>query len=742
VVVEARHGRVLILRLPPGAYAARLATNAFPPEHSMPRPSRRVRLTLLALPLVLAPVVAGLSAPPAEPDPAPAFLVFPYLQLPTPTGMTILWETNQKLPGKVEYGPTRDLGQSVDSEKAAVLQSVALKDLKPATTYFYRIRAGDLTSDVYSFKTAPALGTQRWRMVVYGDSRSNPPVHAKVAEGIGGADPDLIVHTGDIVLNGKNHDSWRKEFFDPLGPLARSVPWVSTIGNHERDDDNYFSYMALPDKEHYFEMDFADARILCLDSNAWIQKGRDSEQGKWLIDQVARKHDALWTFVVFHHPLFSAHATRPINPLRWDWAPIFLDPANQVDAVLTGHDHFYARNYRMGRLSDKPQPGVLFLTTAGGAAPLYPCKERDYVAKTKSAWHYTLFDFDGDKATITAVDVAGKEIDRWTLTKDPTPPDEFCAYEIEELRRDLRTGLAAAQPVKAAEKGPTTIDRVLSIPTHFAVPVEGKLGWSAAEGWTMKEPNSDFHLAPGEPLKIPLRAEVGAGSFSRNPSLTITFDPGRFRNRVIEIYPFQLGGPEKVIADRTDAAPMIDGKLDDKAWHDATAWPLLGLPPLGGRSDHVRLAEDADNLYLAAALDDPDGKVEVRQAKTDGDGGRSVLSQEHVALYLTDGMTTHTFALTPEQLRYYEGAKDAPPGWQAAAARNGTTWCVEMAVPRLLFADWSKVRVNVTHRRREGKDFRDLHLCPSFTSGNDPDQLPDWKPSTAADRFALVVTGG
>ena len=704
----------------------------------MPRPRLSLRPSLLA-PLLLTPVLLGLAAPPADLPPS-AFLVLPYLQLPTPTGMTVLWETNEKLPGRVEYGLTADLGQTAEAEKPVALHEIALKDLKPATAYYYRVRSGDLVSEVYSFKTAPEPGTKHWRLIVYGDSRSNPPVHAKVAEGMRAAEPDLIVHTGDIVLDGKNHDSWRKEFFSPLGPLARSVPWVSTIGNHERDADNFFSYMSLPGNEHYFEFEFANARFLCLDSNAWIEKGRDSEQGKWLTEHLARKHDALWTFVVFHHPLFSAHATRPINPLRWDWAPLFLDPANHVDGVLTGHDHFYARNYRMGLLGDKPQPGVLFLTTAGGAAPLYPIKERDYVAKAKSAWHYTRFDFDGDRATLTAVDVAGKEIDRWTLTKDPTPADEFCAYEVEELRRDLRLALAAVKPVKAAEKGPTTIDTVLSVPTHFGVPVGGQLLWSATDGWTMKEPRIDFHLEAGQSLKVPLRAEVAAGAFAGNPALTIAFDAGRFRNRLIEIHPFQLGGPEKIVAERIDAAPVIDGKLDDKAWHDATAWPLLGLPPLGGRADRVQIAEDDDRLYLAAALDDPDHRVEVRSAKTDGDGGRSVLFQENVAIHLSDGKAAHTFAVTPEQLRYYEGDDRQAPEWQSAVARNGPTWCLEMALKRSLFADWSMVRVNVTHRRREGKDYRDLQLCPSFTNGNDPDQLPDSKPSNAPDRFAHLVT--
>src|SRR5438128_98655 len=58
----------------------------------MPRPSFRLRLALLASMLIPVAVAFGLDAPPADPDPAPAFLVLPYLQLPAPTGVTILWE--------------------------------------------------------------------------------------------------------------------------------------------------------------------------------------------------------------------------------------------------------------------------------------------------------------------------------------------------------------------------------------------------------------------------------------------------------------------------------------------------------------------------------------------------------------------------------------------------------------------------------------------------------------------------
>jgi 3',5'-cyclic AMP phosphodiesterase CpdA len=666
----------------------------------------------------------------------PAFLVQPYLQLPTPTGITVMWETKDKAPGRIEYGTTRDLGRVEASEKETALHELRLEELEPTTRYYFRVRSGDVVSGIYSFKTAPPLGTKKWRMAVYGDSRSMPETHRKVAEQIAKANVDLIVHTGDIVTDGKDHDSWRKQFFDPLGRLARTVPWVSTIGNHERDSENYFSYMALPGNERYFGFDFANAHIVCLDSNAWIQKGRDSNQFHWMQDHFAVRRDATWTFVAFHHPLFSAHKTREINALRWDWAPMFLDPANHIDGVLNGHDHFYARNYRMGRLRDEPQAGVLFLTTAGGGASLYPSVPRDFVATEKSVHHFTLFEFDGDRADVTAIDLMGRVFDRWTMTKQPTPSDEFCAFDVEELRQFLRKAIVAAKPVRLGPRD-TTVDAALDGPTRFQVAVSGKLTWSAAPGWKIDEPETSFNLRPGDPLHIRLRADVANGPLERTPSLTIVFDPGKFHNRTIEIVPFTLAGPEELEVRSTDAAPKLDGVGRDKAWANATEYALLGLPPRGGRRDSVRFLADSDAVYLRCQLDDPRREVPVTPEAKQSDGSRLVLMNEHVRVVLSDGKRTETFAVAPDY-RMYRANDGADGDVRTVLSTQAATWTVEMAVVRRLFSDWTKVRVNVVHRRQDGKEAVEYQLCPAWTLGTDPDRIPDAKPSDDPARFARL----
>jgi hypothetical protein len=720
------------------------------------------RLTVIVFPLCAslltlpAAKVAGQDAPKQVPaskgDSAtaavkgPAFLVQPYLQLPTPTGMSILWETTPALPGRVEFGPTERLGEVAAAKGATALQEVRLTGLAPGTTYYYRVRSGELVSEVNTFKTAPPAETRRWRMALYGDSRSNPATHRKVAEQIAKAHVDLILHTGDIVANGLNHESWRTEFFEPLAPIAGHVPWVSTIGNHERDSANYFSYAALPGNERYFGFDYANAHIICLDSNSWIERGRDSPQLRWLEEHLREPRKATWTFVAFHHPLFSAHATRPINPLRWDWAPALLDPANRVDAVLTGHDHFFARNWRMGRVAEQAQPGVLFLTSAGGGASLYRTKPRDYIASENEAHHFTLFEFDGDRATLTAIDIRGKILDHYVLTKQPTPPGEYCAYEIEELRQFLRTGLTSAPALPIPPDGTASLNTELRIPTRFQVPVFGTMRWQSTPGWTFRQPVIPFRLNPHEPLVLPLKAAVAAGSFPHTPGLEITFQPGRFRNRAITVYPFKLAGPDSVHCRQVSGVPVLDGQLDDTAWSNAEAHSLLGLPPVGGRTDRVRFVADKEALYVAAQLDHLHPSVPWK-ASSSAEGSRLVLTGEHVRVLVSDGEQTVTFAVAPDQRRFTTAtggkgktaAKAPAVAWRAAVGQQGEGWCVEMAIPRTLFPDAKELRVNVVHRRQDGSAFTDSELCPTYALGQDADLIPDWKPQELPARFARVV---
>src|SRR5207253_432789 len=198
----------------------------------------------------------------------------------------------------------------------------------------------------------------------------------------------------------------------------------------------------------------------------------------------------------------------------------------------------------------------------------------------------------------------------------PTPAEEFAAYDIEELRQFLRLALTNAAAVPSSPDRPTQIDTRLRVPTRFRVPVQGQLRWEQVPGWQVKREPIPFQLQPSEALEIPLQAEIAAGTYPRSPALTIAFAAGRFRNRTITIHPFKLAGPDLVRAARASVAPTVDGRLDEEAWKApnpgagaAGPYALLGLPPKGGRGDTIRFLADDQALYIGARLEDPHQEV-------------------------------------------------------------------------------------------------------------------------------------
>src|SRR5206468_1975019 len=136
------------------------------------------------------------------------------------------------------------------------------------------------------------------------------------------------------------------------------------------------------------------------------------------------------------------------------------------------------------------------------------------------------------------------------------------------------------------------VDFKLRVPTRFRVPVTGEMIWTSEPGWELEQERIPFKLEPGQQLEIPLQAEIERGPFPRTPMLTIRFAEGKFRNRSIELYPFKLPRPLRVVADRAKKTPTIDGQLSDQAWRPVPTISLLGVSPSGGRSDEIQLLAD------------------------------------------------------------------------------------------------------------------------------------------------------
>jgi Calcineurin-like phosphoesterase len=144
-------------------------------------------------------------------------------------------------------------------------------------------------------------------------------------------------------------------------------------GNHDhltRDLAGYRAYFgsaATPDGTVWYSYDLAAWHVIVLDSSCELVGGcgEDSEQGRWLADDLAAS-TAHCTIAIWHHPRWSSgqHGSDPVvTPF---WRALYEAGA---DIVINGHDHDYER-FRpqdpAGRLD--PDRGIReFVVGTGGA---------------------------------------------------------------------------------------------------------------------------------------------------------------------------------------------------------------------------------------------------------------------------------------------------------------------------------------------------------------------------------------
>ncbi|MBN1341913.1 MAG: HEAT repeat domain-containing protein [Phycisphaerae bacterium] len=341
----------------------------------------------------------------------------PYLQNLTTDSVTVMWETDQPVAGRVEYGLGAKLDRKTPSLGDREIQEVRLTGLQPETAYQYRITVGDATAGPFAFRTA-VKPTSPYRFAVYGDNRSHPDVHAKVAAAMAKHRPAFVINTGDLVSDGNKDGVWGPEFFTPLAELCHGVPIYPALGNHEGNGKNYIDLFSLPDPEWYYAFVFGNAKFFMIDScyrkpNYFAP---DSDQGQWLAGEL-KDGDFAWKFAVFHHPPYSSHPSRGGSlPHQKLLCPAL--EAGGVDVAFNGHNHNYERIFPMRSGQRDDAAGIHYVITGGGGAPLYPTLKEPFTAEAEVVHHFCIVDVAGPLMTLTAYAVDGHVIDRFGLCKD------------------------------------------------------------------------------------------------------------------------------------------------------------------------------------------------------------------------------------------------------------------------------------------------------------------------------------
>ncbi|MCS7015682.1 MAG: fibronectin type III domain-containing protein [Gemmatales bacterium] len=736
------------------------------------------------------------TMPPFHYVPAhPSFHVEPYLLHPTPTGISILWHTTQELPGVVEYGESEALGhQAAETGPARTRHEVRLENLKPDTLYYYRVRSGEAVSSIATFRTAPPPGTPRWRIAVYGDSRGNPALHRALAEQISRRNVDLLVHTGNLVTDSNDAQAWQREFFAPLAPVISRIPCVCVSGPPEADSTLFASYFRPLAHQRYFLHEYGNARLIILDSCALERGGREAEQQeRWFRDQCRQSASKVWNIVFLHHALFGVQAGRPTSALRSQWTPALIDPAHRIHLVCNGQEPLYARTWPIGLYQEKGSGGVVFVTSAAGTAPPARLRFRAHTARALPAHHFLLLEGNEEELTVTAYGVSGRILDRFVVQRDSPSRDLFC-WEAETWRENLRRALHEAPGLVIGPRA-TTLEGELLVPHDFRVPLEVRLRWSVPPGWRLPTQETTQRLLPGEPLRIPLRAEVHPEATHRLPRLHLELQPVSerdkalshplpFHNRQVLVYPFKLLGPDTYRLEQVGHI-TVDGRGEEEDWQRTQAiWlPSAGPGSVSGNSmlfpggpapgisrpdtatasvrlteaalaeservvpavvpekpPEVRLASHPDYLFVLVRLRDPAQRFRPPPENLAQRTGPQVLQEDHVRLELYDGQKVWSYAVSAQNLVYYSAEEMSAEGsWQGVSAHDGQTWTTEFAIPRRFLEQSQVWKANIVVFLKEGAVQFEWRAQRRMFADAEVVPTWDWRGCSQPENFAALT---
>ena len=334
-----------------------------------------------------------------------------------------------------------DLGQYKRNSSLIVhYHSVRFQGLKPDALYVYRVGDGSkYWSEWIQFRTAKSSYAPI-QFVYFGDAQNDILDHWSRVIRMAyqtATNASFAIHAGDLVNIAHRDHEWA-QWFKAGGFLHSQWTAIPAVGNHEfsavnggsrRVSIQWRPQFTLPVEksldpqlhETVYSVDYQDVRIIVLNSNENLE-----QQTKYLEAQL-KNCTAKWKIVTCHHSIFSPAKGRDFKFAREYWKPL-LDKYN-VDLVLNGHDHTYARGHVPIRTKDgdSSELGTVYITSVSG--PKQYGLDRKQILSYKSQGYrsdktaeqtqfFQVISIEDNTLSYVAYTVTGDEYDRATITKD------------------------------------------------------------------------------------------------------------------------------------------------------------------------------------------------------------------------------------------------------------------------------------------------------------------------------------
>lgn len=306
-------------------------------------------------------------------DASSPFMVLPYLQALTPDSVDIMFMTRKLAYSWIEYGET-----SLDRKAHAIhcglveahnqLNCIRLSNLRPDTTYRYRVATKEITqfrpydlkygelahTETFTFRT-PGPGTKEVSCLILNDIHDRPNSFGELLRLNGDEPYDFVALNGDMFDHQENEAQLVDHLLTPCTHLfASSIPFLMIRGNHEtrgkyaREFRDYFSYSG---GQYYFAFQWGPVHWTVLDSGEDKEDthpvyggivdfdGFREEQAKWLEAEMQKAafKAARFRVVFMHIPPYHSGEWHGTLHCRKVFGPLFEKYG--VDMVISGHTH-------------------------------------------------------------------------------------------------------------------------------------------------------------------------------------------------------------------------------------------------------------------------------------------------------------------------------------------------------------------------------------------------------------------
>ena len=350
---------------------------------------------------------------------------------------------------------------------ASLVNTVVLENLKPNTTYQYRVGDGveGHWSELRQFTTAEEGADTSF--FVMGDAQlsgsetaESPAVMLmeQIAENINKAEVDFGIQTGDFIDMANSLSRW-DQILGIFGNEYPSTPVVQVLGNHEYYGDTTGRLanviFDLPDKD-YYSVEYGNVYVAVINCNASIEAA-----AKWLVEDAA-KSDCTWKVLTLHQPPYYTNPKGSSDPYN-KVIPSAAEAAG-IDFVFSGHDHAYARTEPISAGTVDEKNGIVYFICGDLGEK---SRDANYAPENNPDFHfatitqdyeavYLLANCTDKEMTVTAYDADGTALDTYTkkLPEQPIDPPDPPKPEEHHYAYDRTADKLICTDADCAEEAP------------------------------------------------------------------------------------------------------------------------------------------------------------------------------------------------------------------------------------------------------------------------------------------------